>query len=231
MSETFTERLRAESDWEAATRHRFTRELHADELDDAVFRRYLVQDYAFVGTLGRVVGFAAAQAPTREAQGRLGEFLAVLAGAEDDYFRRSFDALDVPEGDRTDPSLAPVTREFEDFLLRAAREGGYEETVAVLLAVEWVYLDWATAGETDSATASETDSEPTPSRPYLREWIELHATDEFAAFVGWLRDELDRYGPELNDRRRKRLSRNFCRAVELEVAFFDAAYGEAGTGP
>jgi thiaminase/transcriptional activator TenA len=226
MSETFTEQLRAESDWEAATRHRFTRELHADELDDAAFRRYLVQDYAFVGTLGRVVGLAVAQAPTREAQARLSEFLAVLAGDEGEYFRRSFDALGVAESEWRDPALAPVTREFEDFLLRAAREGGYEETVAILLAVEWVYLDWATAGEATSGTAGETDPESAPSRPYLREWIDLHATDEFAAFVGWLRDELDRYGPELNARRRERLFRNFERAVELEVAFFDAAYDD-----
>jgi thiaminase/transcriptional activator TenA len=233
--ESLSERLRAESDWAEATHHRFTRELLADEIADSVFRRYLVQDYAFVGTLGRVVGYASAQAPTREAQGRLGEFLATLAGAEDDYFRRSFDALGVPEENYADPDLAPITREFQDFLLRAARDGGYEETLAVLLAVEWAYLDWATADDlrpdSDGVLASDSEvrADSLLSRPYLAEWVELHATDEFGAFVGWLRDELDRYGPGLHPRRHDRVRRFFCRAVELEAAFFDGAYaGDSG---
>ena len=35
----------------AATEHRFTEQLATDELDDAVFRRYIVADYRFVETL------------------------------------------------------------------------------------------------------------------------------------------------------------------------------------
>jgi thiaminase len=42
--------------------------------------------------------------------------------------------------------------------------------------------------------------------------------------VSRLRDELDRYGPKLSPRRQCRAERLFTRTVELEVAFFDAAY-------
>ena len=170
----------AEPDWSRAVDHRFVRELAADDLDDAVFRRYLLQDYAFVGTLADVVGYAAGQAPTMAAKARLAGFLGTLSGDEDDYFGRAFDALSVPETARADPEPTPTTEAFCDLLLRGALEGGYAETLAVLLPVEWSYLSWASA---------RVDADP--ARPYFAEWIDLHAEPGFAAFVGWLRAELD----------------------------------------
>jgi len=53
----------------------------------------------------------------------------------------------------------------------------------------------------------------------------MHAADDFADVVGWLRSELDAAVAALPDRRRERVERLFVDAVELEVAFFDAAYG------
>jgi thiaminase/transcriptional activator TenA len=61
----FTEQLRAGSEphWTKACGHRFTTTLADDTLDDDVFRRYLVQDYAFIETLVTVLGYAVAYAP------------------------------------------------------------------------------------------------------------------------------------------------------------------------
>lgn len=216
-AERFTAALRrsAEPAWSRATAHRFVDELAEGTIDDAVFRRYLVQDYAFISSLVRLVGYAVASAPSTEAARRLTGFLGVLTDEEDDYFERAFDALDVPAADRTHPDVLPPTEALEDLLVRGGLEGGYAERLAVLLAVEWVYLEWATA-----------IAEANPGVFYLREWIDLHADDDFAAFVGWLRDELDREGPELNDRRRRLVERHFRRAVNLEVDFFEAAYAD-----
>jgi thiaminase/transcriptional activator TenA len=206
-------RVRTGEDWGDATRHGFVRELGSGELADAAFRRYLVQDYTFVDALTSLVGHTAGHAPTVEARVELGDFLTTVGTDENDYFQRSFDALDVPEADREDPDLHPVTRAFEDLLGRAAR-AGYAEALAVLVAVEWVYLEWATA-------AAEGDR---PDRFYLDEWIDLHAVPAFREFVGSIRERLDAVGPELSRRRQRRVDRLFRRAVELEVAFFDAAY-------
>jgi thiaminase/transcriptional activator TenA len=205
-------RERSEPDWTAATEHRFPRELVAGTIDDAVFRRYLIQDHAFVGTLTSAVGYAVGQAPTIDAKRSLTRFLGTLTDEENDYFERSFDALDVPPDGRRDPELADVTQAFEDLLIRAAREGGYAETLAALVPAEWVYLTWASA-------ATET-----PEAFYLREWIDLHANPEFESFVDWLRDELDTIGPALEKRRQRQVERLFKRAVALEVVFFDMAY-------
>jgi thiaminase/transcriptional activator TenA len=160
-----------------------------------------------------VTGYAVGQAHTMDEKARLTEALTVLTGSENDYFERSFDVLDVPEADRTDPPLAPTTREFQNLMLRAALDGGNEETLAVTLAAEWVYLSWARSVDNQS-----------PSRFYLDEWIEIHAVEEFEEYVTWLREQADRYGPELAPQRQNRVDVLFGHVVELEASFFDMAY-------
>jgi thiaminase/transcriptional activator TenA len=213
-TDRFSEWLRERSEpaWTDATDHRFVRELGDDTLDDDVFRRFLVQDYAFVNAGASAMGYAVGQAPEMDAKSRLVDFLDTLTGDESDYFERSFDALDVAPEERTDPTLAPVTREFIDAMHSASLDGDYEETLAVLVPTEWVYLAWAQSIDGSS------------SRFYLDEWVGLHDNPAFEECVEWLRGELDRYGPTLSPRRQRRIERLFCRAVELEAAFFDAAY-------
>jgi len=223
----FTDWLRARSGdtWAAATDHEFARQLHADTLEDAVFRRYLLQDYAFVETLAGVFGHAVGDAPTMAAKSRLVEFLGTVTSDENDFFGRAFAALDVPEPAYLDPEVTGTTAAFRDLLLRAARGGGYAETLAVLVPAEWVYLDWATGAAASAA------ADGGPDRFYLQEWIDLHAVPEFESFVGWLRAELDREGAAASERRQARLAELFTRAVEFEAAFFDGAYdGGAETG-
>lgn len=206
---------RAEPHWSGATGHRFTRELAGDALADAVFARYLVQDYVFIDALASLVGFAVGHAPGMPAKARLAGFLSVLTNEESSYFLRAFEALGVSEADWKGARRAPVTRRFAELLAETARTGGYDEIMAILVAIEWVYLAWA---------AHESDRRP--SRFYYAEWITLHTDAGFRDFVEWMRGELDRIGPALPRAHQSRLAELFTRVCELEVAFFDAAYGE-----
>lgn len=206
-------RDRSEPDWSAATTHRFTRELGDGTLDEAVFARYLLQDYAFVNSLASLVGDAVSAAPTMSQKARLADFLGTVTDEEDDYFERSFDALDVDAETYRNPPLTEPTAALRD-LLAAAGRGGYAEVLAVLLPVEWVYRTWA--GRVDA-----------PEAPFCyREWVEIHDVDAFDAFVEWVREELDAVGPTLAPDRERRVATLFERAVALEVRFFDAAYDD-----
>lgn len=209
-------RARAEPQWTAAIKGRFTEQLIKGTVADDVYRRYLLQDYVFVETLVGTFGHAVGEAPTMASKSRLVEFMQTLTAEENDYFERSFDALGVAEEAYANVGTTPTTRAFQDVLERAAREGGYTETLAVLVPAEWVYREWATAA----------DASPEPF--YLSEWIDLHANEEFVAFVDWLREELDREGAAASGRRRARLDRLFRRIVELEVAFFETVYDADG---
>jgi thiaminase/transcriptional activator TenA len=210
----FTEwlRERSEPDWTAAVDGRFVRELGDGTVPDAVFRRYLEQDYAFVETLTGTFGHALGEAPSMAAKARLAEFLGTITNEENDYFERSFEALD------GDPEATPdaTTRAFVDLLERAGRQGGYAETLAVLVPAEWTYETWAAGVESR------------PDAFYLDEWVELHANPAFVDFVAWLRAELDREGAAVSARRQRRLDALFRRTVELERAFFEAPYGDGG---
>ncbi|MFO7834997.1 MAG: TenA family protein [Halohasta sp.] len=210
----FTDWLRERSEpaWTEATTHWFTRQLGAGTLDEAVLARYLVQDYAFVDTLVGVFAHAVAEAPSMADKRRLIEFLDVVTDEENDYFERSFDALAVPETDRTEPDLTATTEAMVDLLEAAANRGGYAETLAVLVPAEWVYLTWATA-----------EADDRPEAFYFAEWIDLHANPAFVDFVNWLREQLDAVGPTLPARQQARVARLFERTVRLEAAFFEAA--------
>lgn len=212
--ELFTEQLRtqAQPEWTAATEHRFTEELIDGTLSDEVFRRYLVQDFVFVHTLASAIGYGAGQAPTLAAKAELASFLQAVATDETDYFERALDALSVPESDRRDPPLHPVTARFDDLLVRAALEGGYAETLAVIVPAEWIYLTWAERAE------------QLPEQFYLAEWIDLHTGDGFESTVAFLRQELDSTAQTLSPRRRQRVSRLFEQVVALEIDFFEMAY-------
>jgi thiaminase/transcriptional activator TenA len=203
---------RAEPDWNAAVGHRLTVELAEDTIDDAVYRRYLIQDYAFIETLVGVVGFAVGRAPSMAQKMVFAGFLAVLTGEENDYFQRSFDALGVSDADRQAPAIGTVTKALFEIMLEAAEEG-YAEVLAVFLPAEWIYLTWAQA-----------QSEKRPDRFYLCEWIDLHVLPEFEEFVLWLRDEIDAIGPTLSTDRQERLAVLFSDMAFLEVGFFEAAY-------
>ncbi|TQQ79380.1 TenA family protein [Halonotius roseus] len=214
----FTDWLRERSEpvWSDAVDHRFTQELGAGTLDDEVMAQYLLQDYAFVDTLVGVFGYAVGQAPTMTEKRRFVEFLDVITDDENDYFERSFDALDVPAERWQAPDRTAATESFIDLLLAAKAQGGYAETLAVLVPAEWIYLLWATR---------EAGDRPEPF--YFAEWIDLHANDGFVAFVEWLREQLDTIGPTLSARRQQRVARLFERTVDHEVAFFDAPYDQA----
>ena len=213
----FTEWLRqqAEPTWSEATGHRFTRELADGSLADAVMRRYLVQDYAFLDYFIRLVASAIVKAPSLADRIPLGRFLGAVTGEENTYFHRAFDALSVPEAGRTQPILRPTTRAFHAVMADAINAGGYQETLAPLLVFEWLYNAWATA-----------IADRQPESFVHKAWITIHANPQFDAFVAWLRGQLNRDGPRLPPDRQEHIAEVFCRTVQLEKAFFDDAYAE-----
>ena len=217
MSGRFTDALVAAHAplWRAATAHRFVRELGADTLPDEVFRRYLVQDFAFVEALVTLLGYAVARAPDMPAKRRLAGFLAAVTGDETNYFERALRALGAAEAfaapDRI--ALTETTGRFRALMATVGERGSFAEILAIMTPAEWVYLEWARASPP-----------PGPTRFYLAEWIALHAIPAFADFVGWLRGELDREAATANESMRQRMSALFRATLELERDFFEAAY-------
>lgn len=212
MRERFTETLRQASEptWSQAVGHRFVTELLAGSVSDKVMASYLVQDHRFLDSFLTLLGAAMATADSYAARLRFGRFAGMVSGEENTYFLRSFEALGVSERERTDIPDTPPTAGFKAIMREAAATRSYVAALAVLNVAEWLYLDWAIKAP-----------QPLPSNFVHAEWITLHDNPDFRDFVAFLRSELDRVGPSEPD-----VARDFFRrTVELELAFFDAAYG------
>jgi thiaminase (transcriptional activator TenA) len=212
---TFSAQLRelTGSTWDAAVGHRFVDEIWRGAVDVDVLTTYLVQDHQFVDAFLALMGAAVASADRPDARVTHARQLGIIAGPENDFFARALDTLDVPLADRTDPELLEPTRSFVELMDEARRSADYPSCLAVLLVAEWLYLDWATRP----------DATP-PDEPLQAEWILLHNGRAFEAWVDFLRSEFDRVCADLEPGHRDRVQELFVRAVDLELAFFDAAY-------
>ncbi|MEG2048197.1 MAG: TenA family protein [Comamonas sp.] len=218
ISPGFAEQLRQScmADWNACVQHRFVDDIFAGTLDDAVLRRYLVQDYQFINRFVALLGAAIASADQFAPRVTLSQFAAMITSDENTYFLRSFDTLGVPASERLAPQLTPQTQAFQQLMHEAAQSLHYANCIAVLAVAEGLYLDWADQPAKQAL--------PLPPRFEHAEWITLHANDFFRGFVAWLRSELDRVGPTLSDAARAEATSYFQRAVQLERQFFDHVY-------
>lgn len=210
---TLSDRLLADNAaaFAAMTGHRFVADIVADRLPRAVFDRYLVYEGAFVEAAIRIFAYATAKAPLAD-QRRLIGILDALADGQVGYFdaTRAARAVDPAAHDLGDPAVAA----FRDGMLAIARDDGYPAILAAMFAAEWMYWTWCTAA-----------APATISDPLVRQWVDLHAADDFAAQACWLRDRLDAAGAGMDEAERARLSRVFGHVMQLEIDFHEAAYG------
>ncbi|GAA3417290.1 TenA family protein [Streptosporangium vulgare] len=213
----FSEWMRSlsEPEWTAVVNHPFAASITRGDVPDDDMRRYLIQDFQFVDSFTALLGAAVACADSFESRVPFGQFLGEIATTEElTYFHRALAALGATPADMTSPELEPVTADFRALMDEARTSLDYPLVLAVLCVAEWSYLGWASRAE-----------EPLPDNFVYREWVELHEGPAFRAWVHFLRDELDRLGPAMDEEGRARVLDFFRRAVRLELRFFDMAAG------
>ncbi|KAF5838501.1 hypothetical protein DUNSADRAFT_2771 [Dunaliella salina] len=224
--------------WQQAVQHQFTKELKEKSLASDVFTRYLLQDYAFLSALLSAFGHCLGHAPDLSAKKRLSVFMNHLCLDEIPFFIRSFQDLGVaadvfqayeaPFGPRVKagphghPALTDTTIAFKELLTSTSLEG-YAQGLAALVPCEWIYQTWAAASDGDQQQQQH-QHEATAEDA----WRKLHTDNAFQEFVGWLRGELDREAAATNEHTRQQLAEIFAKVVDLEVAFFSAAYTGRG---
>ena len=213
--EKFSDYLRNSSGklWNEATNHKFTNELKNDKLEDHIFKIYIIQDYIFIETLVTLIGKAVYLSPNMNSKIKWANFLYAITSDENNYFQRSFDALDVSKEERTNTKLFLTISDFSKLMLEVANTGTYEEILAVILAAEWVYFAWASNAK-----------KPYPKRFYLSEWITLHNNSSFKDTLGWIKKELDITSQKLTISEQHKVANLFIKIVRLEVSFFDDCY-------
>lgn len=205
--------------WEAMQAHRFVREIEEDRLDPVIFRRYLANENAFVETAILIFGYLLVKAPGLGEQRWLIGVLRALSDEQIAYFREAFDTLGMGETEWRDVELPPTAAAFRDGMLAIAAHGPYIDGIAAMFAAEWMYWTWC-----------ERAARRAIGDPVLQRWVALHAAPDFAAQAQWLRRQLDAAGADLGPQGRGRISHIFRRALQLEIGFHSAPYGDGPSG-
>ena len=204
MSGTAAELWRRNRDLaDACLGHSFVQGIASGELPRERFQVYVAQDACFLEAFARAYGLALARCPDREG---LAVFKDLLLGV--------FEELRLHRGyaERWRISLAPeplpATSAYCDFLLRTASLEPVGHTVAAMTPCMRLY----------GFLGQELVPKLGPESLY-REWVETYSSADMEALAARLEGLLDRYGGDP-----ERLAWLYRRAMELELAFFQAAW-------
>ena len=204
MSVTAAELWRQSRDLaDACLEHPFVQGIASGELAIQRFRVYVAQDAYFLEAFARGYALALARCPDREGIGVLKDLLVGV-----------FEELHLHQGyaERWGISLSPeplpATSAYCDFLLSTASLEPSGHTVAAMTPCMRLY----------AFLGQQLSSKLNPESPY-REWVETYSGAEVEALASRLEELLGRYGGDP-----ERLAWLYRRAMELELAFFRAAW-------
>lgn len=185
----------------AALQHPFVRGLADGTLPRDVFAGYVAQDAFFLQSFARAYALALAHSPDRAA---LDAFADLLAGVRQELHLHASYAqrlgIDLPG-----VTPAAATLAYTDFLLATASLGGVGLTCAAMTPCMRLY---AYLGQSLSAGAA----------ARYAEWVTTYADPAFEKLVATLERLLDAHDDG------DPVRATYRRAMQLEVAFFDAAY-------
>lgn len=196
--------------WEKAITHKFVEQLWTGKVPESVSATYFAQDFLFGDAFVALMGGAISNADEPRARMAIARQLGFISNDEDDFFLRALKQLGQTPTPPAKPT--PSTQAFLD-LMNEARKTDYASALVVLLVAEWLYLEWADQPDREL-----------PEDWISVEWIELHRGDKFEKWVQLLQSETDRVAAAADEETRARMKKLFERAVNCELAFFDAAY-------
>ncbi len=197
---------------DAQLAHPTVRGIADGTLGEAVFRRWLVQDWLFLHDYVRVFALAAARAPDVESLGRLVDLAHATFHGELALHRSYAREFGLTDADLARARKSPACAAYTDFLLRTAATGDFADVLAALLPCMWGYSE---LGRAMAAAGM-------PADPRYRRWVEAYADPGFAELAAWCARLLDRAAEGLPASRLEQLERCFGDSMDHELAFWDA---------
>lgn len=191
---------------DACLAHPFVQGIASGRLPRASFQVYVAQDARFLEAFARAYALALARSPDHAG---CVDFKDLLVGV--------FEELELHRGYAErwgvglDPEPLPATSAYTDFLLRTASLEPVGHTAAAMTPCMRLYA-WL-----GQQLAPKLD----PASPYAA-WVETYSSPDLEVLAARLEALLDRYGGEP-----ERVAAHYRRAMELELAFFQAAWAAA----
>jgi thiaminase/transcriptional activator TenA len=210
----------AADDWTAYVGHRFVRGLADGRLADAAFRRYLVQDYLFLGHFARAHGLAAFKAETLADIRAAAAGLAAIVDREMDLHVAYAAGWGLTADDLAAAAEAPPTIAYTRYVLERGLAGDLLDLVVALAPCVLGYAEIGQALAADPATVG-------AGNPY-RSWIETYAGPDYQALAAAHAAQVERlWRARGTPARLPALTETFRTATRLETAFWEDAFSHA----
>jgi thiaminase/transcriptional activator TenA len=191
---------------DACLAHPFVQGIASGELARERFQVYVAQDAYFLEAFARAYALALARSPDREG---VAAFRDLLLGVFEEL--RLHQGYAERWGVNLEPEALPSTSAYSDFLLRTASLEPVGHTAAAMAPCMRLY----------AFLGRQLVPKLNPASPY-REWVDTYASPDLEVLASRLEALLDRYGGA-----RDRLEWLYRRAMQLELAFFEAAWEAA----
>lgn len=210
---SFTSTLLDDADalWHRMLGHRFLQETRDGVIAEAIFARWMRQDYRFVEAACPMLAALISKAPPAHRP----PLTDALRGLYDelDLFRERGRAVGI-DLENTEPAF--ICHAYIQFLLATAHRGSYAEGFTVLYGAEKAYHEaWKVVAE---------GLDPHSTwQPFVENW----AGEAFGAYVSFLESTLDDLAARTGENERERMADLFTTTLRYEVAFWELAYTEA----
>jgi thiaminase/transcriptional activator TenA len=191
---------------DACLAHPFVQGIASGELARERFQVYVAQDAYFLEAFARAYALALARSPDREG---VAAFRDLLLGVFEEL--RLHQGYAERWGVNLEPEALPSTSAYSDFLLRTASLEPVGHTAAAMAPCMRLY----------AFLGRQLVPKLNPASPY-REWVDTYSSPDLEVLAPRLEALLDRYGGA-----RDRLEWLYRRAMQLELAFFEAAWEAA----
>ena len=179
------------------------------------FNYYVAQDYAYLIDYSRVLALASARAPRLEDMAWFAGLLDETLNVEMALHRNFCEEFGISAQELEATEASPTTVAYTSFLLKTAHQGSFGELVASLLPCQWGYWE---IGEHLLERGLPQNA------PLYARWIEMYASEEYAALAHHIRDLTGRIGDEAGPAERAAMGQAYLTSVRLEHQFWDMVY-------
>ena len=209
-------KARAAKVWEDGYNHPFVQELGQGTLDRETFKFYLLQDYLYLLQYAKVFATAALKSDTEELMAGFTKSQHYILAGEMDVHREYMASFGITPQEAQSVKASLFNRSYTANMLQLGLTGGLAEVLAAVFPCAWTYADYGQRLKAQYADRLEGN--------FYRSWIEMYASEDFAASFAWFYGALDELVENMTDAQRKRIEEIFISSVEFEYLFWDMAY-------
>ena len=204
---------------EAILAHPFITGVGNGTLPVEKFKHYVRQDYAYLIEYSRVLALASAKAPDLGTMGWFAGLLDETLNVEMELHRRYCTEFGITRQDLETTDPAPATVAYTSYLLKVGHQQSFGELVAAIMPCQWGY--W----EIGSHLAKL--GKPTQA-PLYCQWIQMYASEEFAALAQHIRALTDRVANDAIPHQLEAMAQAYLTSLRFEHQFWEMSYNLEG---